>query len=459
MIHKSLFISSFKKKCKRICGVIAVIIVLEWVISVLNYIYTDYSYYNWSRILWHNYYKEEENIDYLYLGSSHVYCDLNPFLLDELNGENNFNLSTDSQKLNGSYYLLREADKDHDLKHVYVELYYVQSIGKSGNFLTSEGGRVSNWRNTDFMKNSFNRLEYMWTMSSLEFYIDTLFPFVRYRDKCFDVDYIRSQVEYKQTEEYQNYRYYKCVEETEEPYVVEYRDKGYNYTTKAMSEGSLKKEFTKQDCLIENPLADDAEEYLRKILSYCKKNDIEVTLFSSPMTEVHILASKGNYDNYVNQIRSIAEEYDVVYYDFNLCNEEYFALEMDSFRDLHHMNGKGADLFTEFFWKVMEGNEEKNEIYFYDSWTEKTDGKIYGLLQREQNEEGIISYEIASNSECDTGMEYRILLTPQDGETVMLQDFSENKLFEVSEEEHGICTVVARRIGEADNVQTLEIEY
>lgn len=76
----------------------------------------------WYRILWQQFYVHEGEIENLYLGSSHVFCDLNPEILDQLTGKCNFNLSSPNQPLNGSYYLLREADKRNELSHVYLEV-------------------------------------------------------------------------------------------------------------------------------------------------------------------------------------------------------------------------------------------------------------------------------------------------------------------------------------------------
>ncbi len=449
---------------KRLVLLLAVFFVWKFLINGLNYLYVDGETQAWNRILWHNFYAQEENIDYLYLGSSHVYFGLNPFLLDELNGRNNFNLSTGSQKLNGSYYLLKEVDKAHELKHVYVELFFWQSTGMNGAFLTNEGGRVTNWRNTDYMKPSFNRLKYMVDISEPDDYIETLFPFIRYREKFFDWKYVKEQIEYKRTEPYKNYQYSR---EDEQKGREIYCDKGYWYSEQELRTGALSAACRRQGELKEHPMTEEAELYLRKLLAYCQKENIPVTLFSSPMPDLYILAAEyeeekwGNYDNYVNQVRSIAAEYGTEYYDFNLCKEEYLSLKTENFRDIHHLNSSGAELFTSLFHQVMQGTKEENSGYFYDSYAQKlaqTDARIYGLLRTGATEDSrSIFYRVASNRE--EGMEYRILLTPSEGETVGVQDFSENTEFEVPAEEHGICTIVARELGETDKVQTLEIEY
>lgn len=67
------------------------------------------------------------------------------------------------------------------------------------------------------------------------------------------------------------------------------------------------------------------------------------------------------------------------------------------------------------------------------------------------------TFWVASNR--DSGMEYRIIITPNEGEQYMIQDFDENKEFALPMSETGICTIVARMKEIPDDVQTLEINF
>ena len=55
-------------------------------------------------------------------------------------------------------------------------------------------------------------------------------------------------------------------------------------------------------------------------------------------------------------------------------------------------------------------------------------------------------------------MEYRILITPEESETMMIQEFNENPYFSVPADEHGVCTIVARKTGK-EEVHTIEVKY
>ena len=178
---------------------IVVISMLFWCISTaLNYMYVARDS-DWARVLWHNFYEDGEKIDNLYLGSSHVYSSINTVLLNDLNGEYNFNLSTARQRPISSYYLLKEADRNCSLSHVYLELFYWCSTMDDFERNTFYS---DNWKNTDNMKLSLNKFEYMLQVFEPDKYIDMLLPFSRYRTYLDDWDYIKQTMESKRKDDY-----------------------------------------------------------------------------------------------------------------------------------------------------------------------------------------------------------------------------------------------------------------
>ena len=449
---------------KRIIGIMGALIIFFEISDMLNYMYVED--YNWGRILWHHFYEDNGSIDNIYLGSSHVYCDINPMQLDKINGQYNFNLSSGLQRLNGSYYLLREADKRNSLSHVYLELYYMCSTKDNFNIEPIDTDYYVNWRNTDYMRWSYNKFQYLLSSSYTESYIDALLPFVRYRTHLDDWNYIKKRMEEKKKEQYLSYQYYN---EDDNGYTTEYMQQGYHYNTAKFLDESRK--YYQDRVLEKNPLGEKSEKYLRKIICYCQEQNIPITLFISPIDELQIISTE-HYDNYINQIKEIAEEYSVPFYDFNLAKEEYLPIQHgEYFRDTGHLNDTGASMFTPFFSEVVFRDVDENEKYFYTSYAEKLQSEapaIYGFYYRKyevaeelaEQEETLIC-RIASNRE--EGMEYRIILTINEEEgqdrKQMLQDFSENKEFRIPADEHGICTIVARMKNNPEEVQTLEVNY
>lgn len=113
---------------KRLFEIVLTVILCTGIMNILNYIYVNdcsYESSSWERAVMKDFYSQKENIDFLYLGSSHVFMNVIPVKLDEINGRNNFNLATSAQPMMASYYLLKEALKYHSPEHVYLEMYYM----------------------------------------------------------------------------------------------------------------------------------------------------------------------------------------------------------------------------------------------------------------------------------------------------------------------------------------------
>lgn len=431
--------------------ILAAILIFTGIVYGLNHLYVkaDGSYV-WYRILWHSYYENRGKIDNLYLGSSHVYCDIDPQILDEINGQCNFNLSTHAQALNGTFYLLKEADKDNELSHVYLEMNYICSVNDT--IINNAGNR--NWNNIDFMQPSFNKIEYMAANGGLDKCLENLFPFTRYRTKLGDKEYVKNVTTQKMGEEYLAFQYHQDYADGNG--YIEYMPQGSCYSTKVYPE--CERCCEQRFVLTEDSLGDKSEQYCRKIIEYCQRKGIPITLFVSPINDLQLISTEG-YDNYINEIRKIAEEYEIPFYDFNLAKEQYLPLQQDQhYFDVEHLNSYGAAVFTPFFYEVVSGQEDENEKYFYDSYADKLKGTtpaIYGIYYR--NAEESRTMWIASNR--DSEMEYRVMLTPNEGEPYIVQEFSTNKEFTVSQKEQGIWTITARMKGSHEEIQEMEIEY
>lgn len=446
-----------KRYLCRIACTLGTLIIFIGIVDVFNYLFID-DHNSFSRILWHDFYECKGEIDNVYIGTSHVYSGINPILLDEINGQYNFDLASESQRLNGAYYLLKEADRNNNISNVYLDLYYMFNTKENFNSYTDaiDTEINANWRNIDYMKSSFNRLQYMLSITGPDRYIATLFPFTRYRIKLGNWDRIDSMIEVKSKNDY---REYKKIENS----IIAYIKQGYCYSTNLWQD---KDKIKEQDRILEeNPLGEISEKYLRKIIVYCNKRNINITLLVIPMSELRLI-STGNYDNYINQVRKIADEYGVEFYDFNLAKEEYLPIHQDIYyRDGQHLNGDGSDLFSTFLSEVISREPSENEKFFYTSYEEKLksiEPSVYGLIYRASDVSGealeqVITYWVASNREED--MEYKITLTPEEGEQYVVQNFSENKEFTLAVSEHGICTIEARMPDNPEDIQTLEIEY
>lgn len=216
-------------------------------------------------------------------------------------------------------------------------------------------------------------------------------------------------------------------------------------------------------------LTEDAEAYLRKIITYCKDNGIGITLFTSPIYELQPMATE-NYDSYAESVKKIVAEYGVPYYDFNMVRAEYLSIQYPKyFMDVEHLNAKGAEPYTNFFHQVVSAQPEENKKYFYDSYREKLENskaRVLGLYYYMAEESELSEGDIPGNTirmviaaYRETELEYQIFLKPENKETMLLQDFSTNRKFNVSAGEHGVCKIVWRSKKGGEVMGSMEVLY
>ena len=230
MIFKNLFISNCKIAIKWITSFSFFIILFGLLCKMFNYIYVnDGESEIRNAQIWRDFYNCEDNFNNIFVGSSHIFRDINVEQLDNINKQNNMDLSTGAQRLVGSYYTIKEAINNIDISCVYLEMYYYVSVGNKGDFQNKET-KKNNWRIIDNMRFSINKLNYIYNACGKELSIETFFPFTRYRSKLFDYSYIKELLDYKSKLEYK-IKYYEKVD-TDGNIFYRTDPKGYVYGDK-----------------------------------------------------------------------------------------------------------------------------------------------------------------------------------------------------------------------------------
>ncbi|SHJ48756.1 SGNH/GDSL hydrolase family protein [Pseudobutyrivibrio xylanivorans] len=449
-----------KKVLKNSTQLILGLVLLCFVCSRVNYLLVSDD--PWIRILMHSYY-EQENIDNLFLGSSHVYSAVNPYILDEINGQNNFNLSTAAQRWDTTCYLLKDAYSRYDIKNVYLECYFwtntkcdVWSENEQKYVPTDWIDAPQNysiaWVLSYYMKPSINSLAIQLHSADVDHMLETIFPFVRYRANVFNWEEISKNIDVKKSEEYKSYTHQEFPTSIDGVQgLTEYRPKGFSYSENRIIIDA-DKNFSDDRDLGFNCLSPKSEKYMRKTIEFCKKKGINVKLYITPMTGVQ-LVSADNYDGYLSDMRNLANEYDVEFYDFNLIKPDY--LDIDSgeyFCDLYHLNSVGAEKFTPVLWDVLNSSIDKNSDMFYEYLEEKyaaEEPEIFGVYAKKSipRDDTPKHYTVASNKK---DMTYRITRTIDDGDankddTVeVIQDYNANKTFDLPIDQHGTITIESK---------------
>ena len=193
------FVQKIKKTTAAAAVVLGIFLVLLGIVKLCNYLVVDDTD-SYTRLTLHELYEMEGQIETVFLGSSHCFRAYDPMLYEELTGEAAFNLGSSSQNYDTSYYLLKEALRFHPIKRVYLDMYY-------SFFFLGEENRDLVQANiiSDYMRPSFNKMDFILHMSSPEHYTNSIFPFRREWRNLGDLAYLRENLTKKGQDAYRNY--------------------------------------------------------------------------------------------------------------------------------------------------------------------------------------------------------------------------------------------------------------
>ena len=417
--------SKIKNIIKVVASVLIFAVLFVGIDKTIGFFTNDDTLY-FSRVSIKEMYKTKD-IDTLYLGSSVCFYALDPEFIDKNLGTNSFNLATMHQGLDGSYALLKEADKNHDIKTVYVDLFY--SIAT---LYENEERRdlTSVYLITDYMHPSFNKVSYAINASNDEHYFNTFLVARRNWKYLLDPAYMKEVAAKKLTKTYLTGG---LIYKESKP--NEYKARGFVYNYKALqTEGNFFKEGGHAPIKIER-LSKDWIKALDNIIAYCDKHDIELNFIATPISNYRLMCV-GNYDEYINFIKHRIEGTKANYYDFNLLREEYFPDTTTNFSDDHHMSMQGTEYFEQAFCMLMSGEATREEL-FYNSIEEKfalMDKNIFGFKMTKGEDYELTLTPVASLNEG----EFSYYIEVQNADRELLWSYDTNKDDGIMTADHGV---------------------
>ncbi len=393
-------------KIIKVLGFAITVVLIMFCISGLDYVLSDDTN-SYFRIGLHELY-EQEHIESIFLGASHVYSGIDPAITDEAWGENTFNCSTASQRINTSYTLLKEADKIGGISTCYLEL-TLKGISKEiGSGQTPEVYNVS-----DYMKLSWNKISYLLRAVQPQDYVHAFCRARRNWKSIYSIDTMKETISKKAQDSYKNYA--PLTKSTSR-----YGGKGFIYST-----GEFRNVASSARKSFDGSVPEDFKYYFKKIVQYCQKHDITLICFSLPVTEF-TMEAVGNYDAYYQKVQELCEEFGISYYDFNLANPSILKMEDNDFRDANHLNGTGAEKVTRVFADFFAGKIEKEEL-FYDSYAEKKEHlpkRFIGVILKRSKDKKICSITPLATKQDD--YEYEVYVQADNGDFTLLQEKSPN---------------------------------
>lgn len=334
----SLFTFSFKKTCR---GVVLGLLALVLVICV----FVRYcSVVNSQRGAMYGFYQfvDDELLDVLCVGSSHIYCSINPVLMYEDYGIAAYNLAAGSQPVTFSYYYLEEAFKTQTPRLVLLDTY----------MLIADDGEEKERAQMNFlgMRPSATKYRALKMVDGLENRAEIFWQFPITHENYAAIN----EWSYDFSEEsfglFLGYEFHPDVEP-------------YDLSVIADVSGVTETGF----------LSEKKETYLRKCIELCQEKGADIALINVPWPD-----NNADTQKVYNCARQIAEEYGVEFLDGSVdawaAGLDYTT---DSMGNGGHLNYYGAAKYTKWLAEhLLEAG--------YDLPDRRGDGR-YTYWQRESD--------------------------------------------------------------------------
>ena len=281
-------------------------------------------------------------IDFIICGASQAQRGISPAILDQELDVNSYNIGTPLMTLMGRYYILKKEIERNPIDTVIIELCY-DALARDRDVVSAEGDFYMLGRLTS----PIERLEYFFMSARLDEYADYFADTMTRGIKSWK-DFGNKQIGTSSKYETKGYEPLKTRS-------IKMPDKG-NFNTEP----------------ILTDFAQENLEYLDKIFTLCKENNITVIVIATPLSDAAIM-SYDKLDVIHNRYKEICEKWDCEYYNFSLYKgKSDFFKDSNSFYDRNHLSQSGAETFSYLLSNVLEKSLSGNDCsdLFYDSYEE-----------------------------------------------------------------------------------------
>lgn len=295
------------------------------------------------------YYGEEKDHDVIFIGDCEVYENFSPAVLWRDFGINSYIRGSAQQLIWQSYYLLEDTlryEKPQTVIFNVLTLQYNEPQREAYNRMTLEGMKWSG--------SKVNAIRA--SMMPEEHFLDYVFPLLRYHSRWSELG--AEDVEYMfNSPRISHNGYYMRVDVKPAENVPEGR------------------------ILADYRFGENAWDYMDRITSLCKENDIQLILVKAPSLYPYW------YDQWEEQIEGYAAEKDLLYINFlELIEETGLDFATDTYDAGLHLNLSGAEKITEYLGEVLRQEagltDRRGEEHLSQVW----DGKLAAYEQEKERQ-------------------------------------------------------------------------
>lgn len=346
-----IFNSKSSVKRKRLFKIIIFIICFFLIEAQIAFLLDPGRYKNdfHPRMRWEEFYNinnKKENLDLVFLGSSHAYRSFDPEIFDSKLGISSFNMGHSSQNPVDSYYVLKEVLKYQKPKVVVFEQYFVIAEGEDTDFISAT-------YTYDYLSPSLNKLKCLLDEFKVKEYPKAIFLSIRDKNNWSNLKIIKDNIvrEFKLLSQL-----FSGHEEREVPKKSltgeYYKGLGYVSNDGVVSEKELTVENKFKD--YNGPNWNQKKlQYDNKVIELCKENNIKIIMITAPLPPSSLKLIK-NYDEIHNKYQEIADKNGVEYLDYNYINMDKNMFTDRNFKDADHLNTSGVDILDNDLLKYIK---------------------------------------------------------------------------------------------------------
>lgn len=360
-----------KNICKAVVFILVFAVSLCLVCSSLNFKYQD------SVFKVKMFYEQEDNtVDVLVLGSSHIYQGINTAVLWREYGIAAYNLCGAAQPIWNTYYYLEEALKTQTPKAILLDVYtlhYTNDYSDTSFAIKNTYGLK--WSDT---KKAAIQASFDEEKSGKQYY----FPILQYHSRYSDLDKTDFYPYLANKEMYENHKGFYCY-----------------FNTTPVEEPEL------ESVVYKNNLTAKNNEYYRKILNLAAEKNIPVIVTALPFD------AEPYHQAFFNTAKEIAAECGCEFYNFLSDYKDALGIDYsEDFADSQHLNYKGNTKLTRFFGEILKEKyniPDRRSDAKYSSW--EADARVY----YNQLENHLVSEndELNDYSSALTNSRYKIIVT------------------------------------------------
>lgn len=285
--------------------------------------------YAFDKYRWEEFYQlpKGDTLDILFLGSSHTYRGINPFLIDSLLNIHTYNLGSSGQTPITSYFVLKHASAYVHPKMVVMDLYFhtlmeKNQLANGGNNWLELNASLSKWQ---FLLQGFDGYE----ISAL-----TVLPILR---KKGNIRYVLR-------------KYLSGDDHLDE--AGKYLGKGYVERTSQISQAALEAPGFYDRLKLEGRWAlAKQEKGLQQLVDYCSQKGIKLLFVSAPLPKATYAKIKDRVE--IKQyLDSLVNRFGVIYQD-DTQNERLMLQDTVHFFDDNHLNKAGVRVWNTSLQEIL----------------------------------------------------------------------------------------------------------